>query len=261
MPFRVRGAAFVCSTCPACLGSSFSRWRKGVSPGFVGYTISREHMENKRKPQIDLARQMKVPDDGDEGLSPAKTSRKSDGKSGAGVTAAELQLLLSQQTAQLAQAQELAVSKATAHFEAVVAEKVGRTDSRVDELEKKLESLAEKFQSMVSGNPSGPAGGQADAVGEQHRRQRTLIYGGWARDTRRPDLLHELQKALVSLGVAAELDDTPFATGARRSIALSGFKERPGETYMDMRARMQKVIRAFADAGEKAVVQLEQRPP
>ena len=42
----------------------------------------------------------------------------------------------------------------------------------------------------------------------------------------------------------------PFTTGARRSMALSAFKQRPGESFADMRARMHQVVLAFSTGGQ-----------
>ena len=60
-------------------------------------------------------------------------------------------------------------------FETMLTEKVGKTDSRVDDLEKKLESMEAKLQQAIEGHTSAPA----DEAGDLHRRQRTLVYGGW----------------------------------------------------------------------------------
>ena len=75
-----------------------------------GYAISRFDMAGQgARPQIDLAKSKRVPDD-DGGLSPQKVSRKTSGTE-AGVTAAELQAMLLQQTTQLSLAQDQALAK------------------------------------------------------------------------------------------------------------------------------------------------------
>ena len=53
------------------------------------------------RPQIDLAKVKRVPED-DEGLSPQKVPKKSSGGD-VGITSAELQAMLAQQTQQLSQ--------------------------------------------------------------------------------------------------------------------------------------------------------------
>ena len=47
--------------------------------------------------------------------------------------------------------------------------------------------------------------------------KRLLVYGGWNREARRPDLLRELGEALESLGIVKHLDMDPYTTGPRRS--------------------------------------------
>ncbi|CAE7625517.1 Zdhhc3, partial [Symbiodinium sp. CCMP2456] len=196
------------------------------------------------KKQIDLAQQKRVPDD-NEGLSPQKAPRTG-GTVAASVTAEELQAMLSQQTAQLLQAQDSAVTRAAARFEAVVDEKVGKTNERVSDLERKLGNMEAKLGQLLQGEGSVSSGRVEND--DQARRQRTLIFGGWARETRRGDLLSELKTALSKLDVEGLLDAPPFTTGVRRSMALASFAERRGESYGHMRARMQQVIRAFAEA-------------
>ncbi|CAE7247126.1 unnamed protein product [Symbiodinium sp. CCMP2592] len=196
------------------------------------------------KRTIDLSKEaakIQVPD-GDEGLSPAK-SRKAEG--GAGITAAELQRMLGQQTDQLARAQTAAVDSAVSRFEKIVDDKVSVATQRVDGLEAKLEALEKRLDEMHAGG----APGKVSSVGDDlSRRQRTLVFGGWNRDTRRVDLLSELKDGLESLGVAPMMDEPPFTTGARRSMALAAFRERANESFAAMRSRMQAVVRAFAEA-------------
>ena len=218
------------------------------APELLGYTIRRVDMSGAKR-QIDLAKQTRVPEQGDESdLSPSKAAKVADGgpTGSLGVSAADLQAMLAQQTAQLVQTQEAAVARAVARFESVVQERVGAAETRVSAVEERLQSLELKLTSALeSGSGKLPARAEGD---DGPRRLRTLIYGGWARDTRRSDILAELQKALSSLRVEKLLDDPPFTTGVRRSIALSSFRERPGESLSDVRGRMQQVIRAFYDS-------------
>ena len=213
----------------------------------VLYTIRRESMAAGGKRQIDLAKSAKVPE-GDEGeLSPTKAPRVAPAgqAGGVGITAAELQAMLAAQTAQLVQTQEDAIAKAAARFEGVVEERVGAAEERVAQLERRLEGLEQKLGSALVGGAVGGAKGPAEDV---RRRQRTLVYGGWNRDTRRSELLEELKQAAERLGVQKLLDDAPFTIGVRRSIALSTFREREGESFEDMRDRMQRVIRSFFES-------------
>eukprot|EP00439_Symbiodinium_sp_Y106_P017156 s3613_g2.t1 len=141
------------------------------------------------RPQIDLAKVKRVPED-DEGLSPQK-------------------------------AQDQALQTVVSRFETMLTEKVGKTDSRVDDLEKKLESMEAKLQQAIEGDTSAPAQ-REDEAGDLHRRQRTLVYGGWARDTRRMELLAELRTALESLSVAHLVEERGGVLHLARSSSAGG---------------------------------------
>ena len=118
---------------------------------FVDYSIRRVVMAGARK-QIDLAKRTKIPEQEDEAdLSPTKAPKVGPvaGPAGAGVTAAELQAMLSQQTAQLIQTQEATVASAVAKFEAVVQERVGAAETRVTAVESRLETLEKKLNQAL----------------------------------------------------------------------------------------------------------------
>ena len=84
---------------------------------------------------------------------------------------------------------------------------------------------------------------------QPERRRWTLVFGGWERDTKKSTVLAELQQACSKLMIEKEFDEPPFTTGPRRSVALANFGERAGESEADRRARMHRVVLAFA--GEK----------
>ena len=201
------------------------------APVLLGYTIRRVDMSGAKR-QIDLAKQTRVPEQGDESdLSPSKAAKVSDaGPMGSlGVTAADLQAMLAQQTAQLVQTQEAAVARAVARFESVVQERVGAAETRVTAVEERLQSLELKLTSALeSGSGKLPARAEGD---DAPRRLRTLIYGGWARDTRRSDILAELQKALSSLRVEKLLDDPLGCGAALRSRPSENVPEKAFRTF------------------------------
>ncbi|CAE7941965.1 ZDHHC3, partial [Symbiodinium sp. KB8] len=200
------------------------------------------------KRQIDLAKGTKIPQEegDDDDLSPSKSAKVLPASGAVGVTARELQAMLQQQTSQLVETQEAAVAKEVATFERVVEERVGAAEHRVDTVEQRLASLEAKLDKAL-GQGGLPVAG-ADGADDAMRRQRTLVFGGWERETRRADLLGELQKALETLRVAKLLDEPPFTTGVRRSIALAPFRQRDNESFTQMRERMQQIIRAFYDS-------------
>ena len=113
-----------------------------------------------------------------------------------------------------------------------------------DDRVKALEQMAEIKQAGVGRVPSSGKGGV-------DRRQFTLVYGGWERETRRQRILGDLASAVDTLGVKQLQDDAPFTTCARRSIALSSFRPRQGESFSDMRGRMHRILRAFVETTVK----------
>ena len=113
--------------------------------------------------------------------------------------------------------------------------RIGSVETKVDSLESRLEELSKKLESGA-----GPQGAEGD-------RRLTLVYGGWPRDSRRAEILKQLQRALERLDVWQDVDSEPFCTGPRRATALSVFRMRPGENTYDVRQRMHGIIRALAD--------------
>ncbi|CAE7284848.1 unnamed protein product [Symbiodinium necroappetens] len=112
--------------------------------------------------------------------------------------------------------------------------RLGTVETKVDTLETKLDELAKKLE-------------QGDRRGAEGDRRLTLVYGGWPRDSRRHDILRQLQRALEKLGVWDLVDSEPFTTGPRRSTALSTFQARQGEGLYEVRRRMHDIIRAVSD--------------
>ena len=140
--------------------------------------------------------------------------------------------------------------------------KINGLDDRVDRMvaaseqaEKRIAKLESQLAELVShGVPPGPPGLGGRRPGGEERRLRTLVYGGWARESRRKVILEELQEAVASLGVADLLDDSPFTTGARRSMALSSFNQRARgilRKHEKSHAGVHRILRAFAEANVK----------
>ena len=188
-----------------------------------------------------------VPDTDDEDLreGPSPKSRKGE-MSGAGVTLEALQAMMEAQTRTLMNASQQHLDVALGRLEHTMDSKINGLDDRVDRMvaaseqaEERIAKLESQLAELVShGVPPGPPGLGGRRPGGEERRLRTLVYGGWARESRRKVILEELQEAVASLGVADLLDDSPFTTGARRSMALSSFNQRPGESFENMRSRM-----------------------
>ena len=69
--------------------------------------------------------------------------------------------------------------------------------------------------------------------------------GGWSEGTRKAVVLHQLQEALSGLQLSGMLDQQPFCTGARRSVALCTFRRRQGEDEGMLRERMIGVLQTI----------------
>ena len=115
--------------------------------------------------------------------------------------------------------------------------RIGTVEHKVESMEEKLDALAKKLEATQTTGP-----------GSDHQDRRfTLVYGGWPRDSRRDDILHQLQKALDRLGVWDMVDYPPFTTGPRRSTALSVFAPRGDESAYQVKKRMHSIIRAVTE--------------
>ena len=194
------------------------------------------------------------PDLADEG-SPVK-ARKASGSSGDGVTVALLQQLMEDQTRTLLRSTQGQLDAALGKLEESLETKISGLDDRVDRVvlateqaDQRIKVLEDQVAALVAGG--GPGRVQPGDRDGAARRQHTLVYGGWPRESRRKQILQQLADALKSLDVTDLLDDAPFTTGARRSMALSSFVIRPAESFQQMRSRMHRVLRALAESDVK----------
>ena len=174
-----------------------------------------------------------------------------------GVTMDSLRVLLAEQSVSLLQAQQLQMSTALAAFEERQAGRMDKIEHKVDDqagavasLEAQLKEMGERL-AVVENRPQAGAGASPD-------RKNTLVFGGWAADTRKGTLLSQLDQALVGLDIKKELDSEPFTTGARRSVASCQFRRRPQEGDGETRQRMLRVIQIVNDS--KVNIQGAPRP-
>ena len=79
----------------------------------------------------------------------------------------------------------------------------------------------------------------------------TLVFGGWPRESRRQTILQDLQKAIRETDTESLMDDDPFTTGARTSIALANFWPRSGEESTLLKRRLHNIISAFNKTAPK----------
>ena len=234
-------------------------------PGYVG-------MANKQPILLGGAAEVPVPledmdlEDGEGLLSPGKKrgggvrpgpvepQPKKEKTVGDTVTleVAKIRDLLVEQSKELLEAQKTQLDTAmkdmegrfdvrVSHVEGQVATLTGQNaalETKVGELEQALQELA----GAVKAGAHKPAGGNLDS----DRRRATLVIGGWPRDSRRQTILKELGEAFRKLNLQDQVDEAPFCTGPRRSIALMPVNLRTNETEAEKRARMFKFVSAFA---------------
>ena len=67
-------------------------------------------------------------------------------------------------------------------------------------------------------------------------------------DTQRRVIVSEVEEALDRLDLRRHLDNSPFTTGPRRSVALLYFGQRAGEQESDRKGRMHDVLQALLQA-------------
>ncbi|CAE7029602.1 Pol [Symbiodinium sp. CCMP2592] len=188
----------------------------------------------------------------DEAKSPPKRSRgnKQPGSSSAepeqAVTMDGLKLLFQEQSQVLLAAQREQMQQTMAEYEKNQAIRMESIESRVEKQQAQHDDLASQFREMGERLQALEARGSPHAVGPD--RKLTLVFGGWPMQTRRETLLTQLHQALEALDLASSLDQRPFTTGPRRSVALCNFMIRQGEDAGGARQRMLKVLQAVNGA-------------
>ena len=119
-----------------------------------------------------------------------------------------------------------------------------RIDATSDKVEA-LESQMAEFKERLDKLETAKASAQPTSAAQVNGDRKTLIFGGWPRNSRRGVILEDLGKALAELKVDSQLDDSPFCTGARRSIGMANFWPRNGEGPDQLKKRMFKIISVF----------------
>ena len=122
--------------------------------------------------------------------------------------------------------------------------------SKLEQMDVSQQDLLQRVKALEQGSASTTASGH-DGRSLVSKYACTLVFGGWARDTRRQMLLSQLDAALAFLSLDALLDERPWTTGPRRSTAMVKFRFRDGEGHQEMRQRMLKLVTTFAEADYK----------
>ena len=135
---------------------------------------------------------------------------------------AKIRGLLGEQSRELLAAQQGQLEKAMKEMEARVDCRVTQVEGQVaalagqnGALESKVAGLEAALQELAGAVKEGRAHGSRaseDEVGAERRRS-TLVIGGWPRDSRRQDILRELNEAIQKLGLKDSVDQEPFCTG------------------------------------------------
>ena len=180
--------------------------------------------------------------------SPSKKHRQDDGAKGSGsiggaLTMDSLRQLLQEQSQSLLQAQQAQITSTLEAFEQRHAVRMGNLEKRVDASSNAVEGVQQQVKELSERLAKVEARPEAGPVGPDRRH--TLVFGGWSEGTRKTVLLHQLQQALSGLDLAKELDQEPFCTGARRSVALCNFRRRQGEDEGMLRDRMLRVLQTI----------------
>ncbi|CAE7637766.1 NLRC3 [Symbiodinium microadriaticum] len=184
----------------------------------------------------------------DRGASPKKPRQGHPAEAGTGgVTMDALRSLLAEQSVSLLQAQQLQISTALSAFEERQGGRMDKLEHRVHEQGSAVEGLEARLRDLGDRLAKVESQG-APAVGHGPDRRSTLVFGGWAPETRRMVLLHQLDQALTGLKLKSYLDCDPFTTGARRSVSLCQFRARPNETQGEARQRMLHVVQTVNSA-------------
>ena len=161
-----------------------------------------------------------------------------------GLLQEQSQGLLSSHQRQLDQA----VSRMEKRQEDMFRTMTGRLDeaaTKMEHMQSVMESLSKRVTVLENAKDC-----STKAPSETSTRM-TLVFGGWPRETRRQVILQDLQRALKETQTVTMLDDDPFTTGPRRSIALANCWPRSGEEMAHVKRRMHNVISAFIRAEPK----------
>ncbi|CAE7344140.1 pol [Symbiodinium sp. CCMP2592] len=206
------------------------------------------------EPFMDFAQASEIPVPADESSSPLKreAQERVDGRSPkksapskevVQVDMSQLAALLEQTGQKIMKAQHEHLEARMGALEELTGKRLASSEGRIGRLEDKFESVESRLDELTKQiQQKGTT-----TSGKEPDRRFTLVYGGWPRDSRRDDILQQLQKSLDKLGVWESIDYAPFTTGPRRSTALSVFAPRGCESEYEVKRRMHTVIRSLAD--------------
>ncbi|CAE7223910.1 unnamed protein product [Symbiodinium sp. CCMP2592] len=178
--------------------------------------------------------------------SPSKRT-KAESTGAVAVTVETLQMLLAQQSASLLEAQNASLKETLMEHEKRQDEKLSRLDAKVEAslaksntMEDQLRTALDRIKALEDKGVPGGSGGD--------QRRTSLVFGGWAENTRRNVILHQLSESLSHLKLNHLLDSDPFTTGPRRAVALCNFTQRSSESPPELRRRMLELVQEINKA-------------
>ena len=188
-----------------------------------------------------------------QGESPPKLRRGDDEDQGLTVTVGLLRNLLAEQQRNILDAQREiirdSVQNAMHNFEERQEGKVQAIQDKVDgfqgamtDVRKQLGDLQAKVKDLETG--AGSTAAPSSTEDESRRNRQTLVFGGFARDTRRNEIVEKVGAALKLAKVANKVDGSPFTTRPRSSFALLRFELRDGEHPDKLKSRLHEVMDA-----------------
>ena len=199
----------------------------------------------------------------DDGHRRGKRESSADGGSpsskrhGSEVTLATIQRLLEAQTKEIRQATADDIRKACQTLEASTIKRIDgvrndvqelkhhlrQQEGKLDDVQRAQEDLRQRVELLEKRGCSTASTG----LGEIGKKL-SLVLGGWPSSTRGDDLTQYVEETLSHLKLKDLLDRSPFCPGIRRGFVIVDFAERNGETAMDVRERMSRVIKAVNEA-------------
>eukprot|EP00439_Symbiodinium_sp_Y106_P027119 s7759_g3.t1 len=176
---------------------------------------------------------------------------------GGGVTLADLQRLLEQQSASLAKSQASEIRSAIKELKQAttaelrgIKEEVTKHGDYISQLRDQGEKLEARVLALEAARAEGSTAYPGSASGEHQKN--LLIMGGWDPDTHRDDLLPELRDLLSRIGVVDQFSDI-FTTGPRRGHAMGIVRWENGVSDQELKRKMirlEKEIRGASVAGK-----------
>ena len=186
----------------------------------------------------------------DEDSSPSKK------RDGGELTVASVQRLLQMQTQEIRQQTAMEIDKAIHKLEAstlkhiqevrqdisTIQHQVSQQESKIDDIRRDQTDLASRVAQLeAKGSPASTSVGAAE-------RRLGIVIGGWHPESRRDDIVRNVQGVVKALNIAALLDEDAFRPGVRRGIAIANLEQRQGECFLDTKKRMIQILRKINEA-------------